>query len=59
MTRKMDGSFANPFFTASRVTQLLAKLADSGLVYKNRHGRYCFAIPWLGDFIQRQVEEAI
>jgi len=44
-------------FSASRVTQLLAKLADSGLVYKNRHGRYSFAIPLLGDFIQRQATE--
>jgi hypothetical protein len=44
-------------FTASHVTQLLAKLADSGLVYKNRHGRYCFAIPLLGHFIQRHAEE--
>lgn len=41
-------------FGASHVNQILAKLADSGLVYKNRHGRYSFAVPLLGGFIQRQ-----
>ncbi len=45
-------------FSASHVTQLLAKMAESGLVYKNRHGRYSFAVPLLGDFIQRQSTEA-
>lgn len=41
-------------FSASHVSQILAKLADSGLVYKNRHGRYSFAVPLLGGFIRRQ-----
>lgn len=45
-------------FSASHVNQLLAKLADSGLVYKNRHGRYSFAVPLLGEFIRRQQKEA-
>ncbi|MBM3853021.1 MAG: ATP-binding protein [Verrucomicrobia bacterium] len=40
-------------FSASHVNQILAKLAESGLVYKNRHGRYSFAVPLLGDFIRR------
>ena len=44
-------------FSASHVNQMLAKLGDSGLVYKNRHGRYSFAVPLLGDFIRRQEEE--
>ena len=44
-------------FSASHVTQLLAKLADNGLVYKNRHGRYSFAVPLLGEFIKRQLAE--
>ena len=34
--------------------QILGKLAENGLVYRNRHGRYSFAIPLLGDFIRRQ-----
>ncbi len=44
-------------FSASHVNQILAKMAESGLVYKNRHGRYSFAVPLLGDFIRRQREE--
>lgn len=46
-------------FSASHVNQILSKLADGGLVYKNRHGRYSFAVPLLGDFIRRvQAENA-
>jgi len=41
-------------FSPSHVNQILAKLADNGLVYKNRHGRYVFAVPLLGGFIRRQ-----
>ena len=33
---------------------MLSTLSDSGLVYKNRHGKYSFAVPLLGKFIQRQ-----
>lgn len=42
---------------SSHVTQLLGKLAKDGLVYKNRHGRYSFAVPLLGEFIKRQLAE--
>jgi hypothetical protein len=45
-------------FGASQVNQLLLKLAESGLVYKNRHGKYSFAVPLLGQFIRRQREES-
>ena len=31
------------------------KYTDAGLVYKNRHGRYSFAVPLFGQFILRQV----
>jgi hypothetical protein len=41
-------------FSASHVNQILGKLTENGLVYKNRHGRYSFAVPLLGDFIRRQ-----
>lgn len=44
-------------FSPSHVSQLMNKLADGGVVYKNRHGRYCFAIPMMGDFINRQQED--
>lgn len=44
-------------FSASHVNQILGKLTENGLVYKNRHGRYSFAVPLLGDFIRRQQAE--
>lgn len=43
-------------FSSSRVSQMLSKLGDAGLVYKNRHGRYAFAVPLLGQFILRQTD---
>jgi hypothetical protein len=45
-------------FSPSHVNQMLAKLGDNGLVYKNRHGRYSFAVPLLGGFIRRQQSRA-
>jgi len=44
-------------FSGSHVNQLLSKLAEAGLVYKNRFGKYSFAVPLLGEFIKRQQEE--
>lgn len=44
-------------FSPSQVTQMLSTLSESGYVYKNRHGRYSFAVPMLGDFIRRGLEE--
>jgi hypothetical protein len=41
-------------FSAAHVSQMLAKLGEAGLVYKNRHGRYSFAVPLLGQFVLRQ-----
>jgi hypothetical protein len=42
-------------FSPSHVSQMFVALSDAGLVYKNRHGRYSFAVPLLGKFIQRQM----
>jgi hypothetical protein len=44
-------------FTASHVNQMLGSLADSGLVYKNRYGKYSLAVPLLSQFIRRQTQE--
>jgi len=33
---------------------MLGALSTQGLVFKNRHGRYSFAVPLLGKFITRQ-----
>lgn len=44
-------------FSPSHTNQMLMALTNSGLVYKNRHGRYAFAVPLLGQFILRQEIE--
>lgn len=41
-------------FSPSHVAQMFATLARLGLIYKNRHGRYSYAVPLLGRFILRQ-----
>ena len=43
-------------FSSSHVNQMLAALGAQGLVYKNRHGKYSFAVPMLGRFIRRQAQ---
>lgn len=45
-------------FSSSHVNQMLAALATAGLVYKNRHGKYSFAVPLFGTFIVRQMASA-
>ncbi len=42
-------------FSPSHVSQMLSTLCKTGLIYKNRHGKYSFAVPLLGRFIRRQV----
>lgn len=44
-------------FSASHVNQLLSILSEAGLVYRNRHGRYSFAVPLFGQFILRQMKQ--
>ena len=53
IVRKSQSWGARPF-TSSHVNQMLALLADVGLIYKNRHGRYSFAVPLFGEFVRRQ-----
>lgn len=45
----LENSFSN-----SHANQMLVTLANSGLVYKNRHGKYSFAVPLMSGFIRRQ-----
>jgi hypothetical protein len=40
-------------FGRSHISQMLTSLITSGLVYKDRHGKYLFAVPLMGDFIKR------
>jgi hypothetical protein len=39
---------------ASHANQMLGHLAEKGLIYRNRRGAYCFAVPLLASFIRRQ-----
>ena len=45
--------YENPF-NSSHVNQMLSALCDKGLIYKNRYGKYSFAVPLLYAFINRQ-----
>lgn len=44
-------------FSASHVSQMLVSLANSGLIFKNRYGKYSFAVPLLRAFIRRQIKQ--
>lgn len=50
-SKKIEGS--KPF-SSSHINQMLSTLINSGLIYKNRYGKYSFAVPLLGQFILRQ-----
>jgi hypothetical protein len=46
-------------FSNSHVSQMLASLSEAGLIYKNRWGRYSFAVPLFDRFILRQEETMV
>ena len=46
----------NPF-SSSSINQTLGLLTKAGLIYKNRHGKYSFAVPLLSEFIKRQASQ--
>lgn len=48
-------ALAKPF-TSSHVSQMLASLGGAGLIYKNRFGKYSFAVPLFDRFILRQAQ---
>jgi hypothetical protein len=43
-------------FVAGDVSQVLPRLIEKGLIYKNRHGKYSFAVPLFSRFIDRTFE---
>ena len=43
-------------FSSSHVNQMLVTLSAHGMVFKNRYGRYSFAIPLLASYIRRQMD---
>ena len=54
-SKKLEGKPFSP----SHVNQMLGTLSEQGLIFKNRHGKYSFAVPMLADFIRRQANETI
>ncbi len=44
------------FFKPSQIVQMLAVLTERGLIYKDRHGKYVFAVPLFADFVRRLRE---
>ena len=53
---EMSAKLLEKRFSPSQISQMFSKLSDAGLVYKNRHGKYVFAVPLLGQFVKRQME---
>jgi len=43
-------------FGRSHVNQMLTSLIGAGLVYRDRHGKYLFAVPLMGEFIKRTMD---
>jgi hypothetical protein len=43
-------------FSPSHANQMLVSLAERGMIYKNRLGKYSFAVPLLGRFITRTYD---
>jgi len=43
-------------FSPSHIAQMFNTLGEAGLIYRNRYGKYSFAVPLLGQFILRQAE---
>ncbi len=52
LTEKTKELLPKPF-SPSHANQMLASLAERGMIYKNRLGKYSFAVPLLGRFIRR------
>jgi hypothetical protein len=45
-------------FSRSHINQMLASLITAGLVYRDRHGKYLFAVPLMADFIKRVMRDS-
>lgn len=44
-------------FKSSSLNIMLSALIAGGLIYKNRHGKYSFAVPMFSKFIKREIEQ--
>lgn len=45
-------------FSRSHINQMLTSLISAGLVYRDRHGKYLFAVPLMADFIKRVMRDS-
>ncbi len=43
-------------FMRNDISQMLPRLIEKGLIYKNRYGKYSFAVPLMGRFVNRKYE---
>jgi hypothetical protein len=41
-------------FRTTDISQFLPRFIDLGLVYRNRHGQYCLAIPLFAEYVRRR-----
>ena len=46
-------------FNSSNAGMMLKTLTDAGFIFRNRRGKYIFAVPLLDDFIRRQVGNSL
>jgi hypothetical protein len=56
---RLSGDILDKKFSSSSVAQYLNRLSDKGLIYRNRYGKYQFAVPMLSEFIKRQTENEV
>jgi DNA-binding transcriptional ArsR family regulator len=56
---RISKDFLDKAYSTSSVNQYLARLTDAGLIYKNRRGKYQFAVPLMSRFINRQIEHEV
>jgi hypothetical protein len=46
-------------FGKSQINQMLQTLTMMGLIYKDRHGKYVFAVPLMAEFINRTLADSV
>ena len=51
----LSNKISTKSFSPSQATQMLSSISKAGLIYKNSHGKYSFAVPMFGDFIRRET----
>lgn len=49
----LSSSILEKGFTQPSTSQMLRTLMNNGFVYRNRHGKYLFAVPMMANFIRR------